>query len=398
MTRHRPASVASEVKALRLVAERELREGVRSKAFRISTVLALIGVAIVSALPGLVGGSDETVYDIAAVDAPWVDDLVPLVAEAADVRVRIRPVEPDGVDAAVTDGGLDAVVVDGEIVSDQFTPSELVAVLNQAHGLSIQNERVAALGLAEDQQRELFAPVPPLEQRQLDERSTDQGRFAVASITVVALFLVLSIYGAAVLNGVLQEKSSRVVEVVLSAVSPTELLAGKIIGIGLLGLGQVAALAVVAVGATRVTGSVDLPSSTASTVALAVLWFVLGYALYSSLFAMAGALVSRQEDAQAAAMPVSLLMTGAYILTFAVVVPSADGLAARVLTVVPFTAPMAVLARSAFGAIPWWEVVLAALVTMAATVGLVRLAAVVYTRAALRFGARVKLREVLRPR
>lgn len=397
--------IEREVAAVRLVAIREIRQGVRSRAFRISTVLALVLVAVVGALPGILQGPKGTTYDVAARDAAWVAAYVPAVADTADVTVRVRNIDASRLSQAVEDGTIDVAVIGagpaaaggpaGAILSNDAVASELLTVLNQAHALAVQNERVAASGLTTAQQRELFAPVAPLDVRQLDARANDPGRLAVASITVVALFLVLSLYGAAVLNGVLQEKSSRVVEVVLSAVSPTELLAGKLIGIGLLGLGQVAALAAVGLVATNVGGSVDLPTSTASTLVLSVVWFVLGYALFSSLFAMAGSLVSRQEDAQAAATPVSLLMTGSYVLTFALVLPSPDGVAARIVTFLPFTAPMAVLARSAFGAISWWEIVGAAVVTIATTVVIVRLAAVVYTRAALRFGARVKLREVL---
>ena len=97
-------------------------------------------------------------------------------------------------------------------------------------------------------------------------------------------------------RGVTEEKSSRVVELLLTTLSPRRLLAGKVLGVGLLGLAQLVVAGGAALAAGRLAGGAGLPSAAPETVALVLLWFVLGYVFYSVAFAAVGALVSRQED------------------------------------------------------------------------------------------------------
>jgi ABC-2 type transport system permease protein len=304
-----------------------------------------------------------------------------------------------GRDQAVSEirgGELDAALFGDELLSDGDPPAKLHALVEQGRAAATQAQRARQAGLTDAQLAALAAPIPQLTVRSVAEHETHSDQLAVATVALVALFMAVTFYGGAVMNGVLQEKSSRVVEVILAAVSPRRLLAGKLLGIGALGLAQVVLLAVVAFVTTRAAGTASLPSSTVPTIGLAVLWFVLGYALYSSLFAMAGSLVSRQEDAQAAATPVSLLTTGSYLLAFVVVLPNPGGVFARILTFVPLTAPTTVLARSALGSIAGWEVAVAALLTALAVVGVVMLAARVYAGAALHMGGRLPWRVALR--
>ena len=127
------------------------------------------------------------------------------------------------------------------------------------------------------------------------------------------LFYAVTIYGAMVLSGVVEEESSRVVEVPLARMPARNLLAGKVTGIGLLGLAQIAITALVAVAAINIGGSLDVPAVRGIVIAWAVVWFVLGYALYATVFGALGSLASRAEDTQSVAGPVTAVLIAGYL-------------------------------------------------------------------------------------
>ena len=178
------------------------------------------------------------------------------------------------------------------------------------------------------------------------------------SVTAIMLFLSLQTFGNYALVGVVEEKSSAVVELLLVRVRADELLAGKLLGIGVVALIQFMVAVVAGLGALAISG-VDVPGEIWSALPLAILWFLGGYALYSTLFALAGSLVSRQEDAQAAAAPILTVLVAAYILVYIVgYVP--DTLVSRVLSVLPPIAPFLMPMRMAAGSASVLEVVVAA--------------------------------------
>jgi ABC-2 type transport system permease protein len=138
-----------------------------------------------------------------------------------------------------------------------------------------------------------------------------------------------------------------------------------------------------------------LPTSTTSTILTFIFCFLFGFAFYSALFAAAGSLSSRIEDAQSVATPVSLLLTAGYgIATFISTSPNTTF--ARVMTFVPPFAPSVVIARVASGKIAWWELLVSAILMILSVVLVVQFAARVYSGAALRIGAKVKLRDAFR--
>jgi len=218
----------------------------------------------------------------------------------------------------------------------------------------------------------------------------------IAVTAVVLLFLVITTYGQWVLLGVLEEKSTHVVEQVVSSTSVRSLLAGKVIGIGMLGIGQLAVLIVAAVLAGSVFELFALPSATYATAAWSVVWFLLGFAFYAVMYAAAGSLVSRTEDAQAATMPIALFSVAAYLVAFSVVLPNPESTVSRIVSLLPPVAPIAFPARIAFGQAPVWELLLGVALTMAAIAVVVRLAARVYAGALLGAGSRMKLRQAWR--
>jgi len=218
---------------------------------------------------------------------------------------------------------------------------------------------------------------------------------AIVVLGTIILYLSLVTYGGWVTSGVLEEKSSRVVEVILSAVRPRELLAGKVIGIGLLALGQfiVVALAgtIAAIWADR-----HLPPATPGAIGLIMLWFLLGYAFYCCAFAAAGAASSRQAEAPTVAGPLTALILLGYLASFGVM-SNPNGVLARITPFLPPLAPMTMPARVLLGHAAPWELPVSVAVMLVATYGLVRLAGRAYSGTILRFGSRATLRGMLRP-
>jgi len=194
---------------------------------------------------------------------------------------------------------------------------------------------------------------------------------------------------------VLEEKSSRVVEVLLAHMPARSLLAGKIAGIGLLGLAQIAVTALAALVAVTAAGSVDVPAVRATVLAWALVWFVLGYLPYATVYGTLGSLGSRTEDAQSAAGPATAILVVSYFAAFAMIAQPASA-AARVISFFPLTAPMAMPGRIAMGATAWWEPVAAALVTLATIAALVAIGGRIYTSAILHSGPALSLRAAWR--
>jgi ABC-2 type transport system permease protein len=259
---------------------------------------------------------------------------------------------------------------------------------------AVERQRaIEELGLTPAQAERLLR-APDVRSTSLEPAAAErQARADLGRIAVVLLFMAIAFYCGFVLVGVVEEKSSRVVEVLLSRLRPTELLAGKILGIGLVGLAQFAL--VVAAGLVALSFSEDTPApaTTPGTMAWIVGWFVLGYAFYAVLYATAGSMVSRQEETQSISLPMTAALFVAYILAF-VATETPDGAAAVAGSLFPPTAPMVMIVRIAHGGLPWWQLALSIALMIGSIYGLVGLAGRIYAGSVLRFGGRVRLREV----
>jgi ABC-2 type transport system permease protein len=185
------------------------------------------------------------------------------------------------------------------------------------------------------------------------------------------------------------------VEVVLSAVQPRHLLAGKVLGIGLLGLGQLVLVAGLA-AALLLAGVYDAPSSLGGDLALVIPWFALGFALYATAYAAAGALASRQQSADAAGQPVTYTLLAVYFAGYVALTADAEGALAGFLTVFPPSAPLVLPARTALVGVPVWQHVLAVVLVLACIYALVRFAGRVYGTGLLHAGPRLDPRAAWR--
>jgi ABC-2 type transport system permease protein len=381
-----------------LVAKRELRERSRSRAFLASVVLMVVTVAATLILPAMLhpGGSTRDVGLTGRAPAALAATIAGQ-ARAAGLTTRIhRYARLAAGEQAVRQGRVDVLVSGAQRLEWRGrADQQLQAVMTGAIQLTVVRERAAAAGLRPEAAAALLAPVPVSSVELGHVAGRSPGDETAVIVMTGVLFFCIAIFGAMVLNGVLEEKASRVVEVLLARIPARALLAGKIAGIGLLGLAQIAVTALAALAAVAIAGSVEVPAIRASVLAWAVAWFVLGYALYATVYGALGSLGSRAEDAQAVAGPVMVVLPVAYFVSFFMIAQPASA-AARVISYFPLTAPMAMPGRIAMGAAAWWEPVLAAVLTLAAIIGLVLLAGRIYTAAILHGGPRLTLRAAWR--
>ena len=379
-----------------LVAVREMRERSRSRAFRASLLVMLVAVVGVIVLPSLLDTEARTKDVGLAGSVP--SELPSAIEDQSDaVGVTARVQRYDNLaagEAAVRDGDIDVLVVDAQRLEWRSrTDEQLQAVVTGAIQLVAVQDRAAAAGIDSDVLAALVVParVDNVELGLVAGRSPDDETAGL--VMAVLLFLAITTYGSLVLSGVVEEKTSRVVEVLLARVPARNLLAGKVAGIGLLGLGQVAVTALAALAAMALVDSLDVPAARGTVIAWAVVWFVLGYALYAMVYGTLGSLASRTEDAQSVAGPVTVVLIVAYFASFAAI-GSPDSLWATLFSFFPPTAPLVMPERIAMGATAWWEPVGAAALTVATIAGLVQLGGWVYARAILHTGPTLKLRDI----
>lgn len=223
-------------------------------------------------------------------------------------------------------------------------------------------------------------------------------RLVIALMVGIVLFVSLQTYGLQVAQGVAEEKESRIVEILLATLRPGQLLLGKVVGIGLVGLLQLAIIGAIALLLIARTHVVTIPAFGAADIAGGLLWFVLGYSLYAILFAAAGSLVSRVQEVQMATLPVIMALIVGYLAGFAVVLPDPGSPASTVLSMVPFLAPVLMPERLATGDALAWQVVLAVALTLVAIGAATWLASRIYSNSVLKIGARVRLGEALQGR
>jgi len=379
-----------------LVATRELRERSRSPAFRASVVLMIVAVVAVLILPTLIKpGGTRNVGVTGSAPAALAATIIQQ-AHSAGGTVRVHRYLTLGAgEQAVRQGHLDVLVADAQRLEWRGEPDEqLKAVVTGAIQLATVRERADAAGISPGA---LLAPVPVTSVQLGSVPGRGPGDEAAVLVMTAVLFFGISVFGQMVLTGVLEEKANRVVEVLLARIPPRTLLAGKITGIGLLGLAQIGVTALAALVAVATVPSIEVPAVRGSVLAWALVWFVLGYALYATVYGALGSLGSRVEDAQSVAGPVTVVMVLAYFASLAMLgQPGSVG--ARVVSYFPLTAPMAMPGRIAMGATAWWEPAVAAVLTLAATAGLVYLGGRVYTSAILHTGSALSLRDLWRRR
>lgn len=379
------------------VARREFVQRARSRAFQI-TMLLTLGI-IVAMGPILLLIQDESPPVRVGIVGEEPEGFRAAVAAqgaalGADVEVSSFG-SIAGAESALVDGTVDVLLVNGtELVWQEESSVRITSIVSGALLDTERRAAIAELGLTDEEVARLLVPVPLSERVLVVEDPEETPRRIGALAGMFVLYMSILIFGQFVAMGIVEEKQNRVVEVVLSRIKPAQLLVGKVLGIGALGLLQVLAIGAAAVVALSF---VDLPDVSlaglgAEIIASVVFWYLLGFTLYSFLYAALGATVSRQEDLQGAViLPVFLILPGFFLAQVAVEFP--DGTLATVGSLVPFWTPMVMPVRMASGGVPWLQVALSVSLVAMTIVVLVRVGARVYSGAVLRTGARVKLRD-----
>lgn len=356
---------------VRLVAEREMRTRVRSKGYRWMFAGLLIAAALGTVLPNVIGGADPVPVAVVGQAPAGVDDLETLKdgdgTAYYDVREQTR--DRTAADRLLRDGDVDAVLVFG----------------GEAHA--------TVVGLREAPQRAVqgLSVAPAVEL--LDPSGRDPAvTYFVTLAFGILFFLAASVFGTQIAQSVVEEKSTRIVEILLTAMSARALLTGKVLGNSALAILQIVGMAAVALGGLAATGG----SISLADLSPAILWFVVffafGFVMVASLFAATASLVSRAEDIGSATTPVTTLVMIPYLLSF---VSVGNETLTRVLAWVPFSSPISMPALIFSGDAAWWEPIGALIVLVTTTVLAIALGERIYSNSLLRTGSRVKWREAL---
>ncbi|MCR6690591.1 ABC transporter permease [Cellulomonas sp.] len=386
--------------AIRLVAGREISTRLRSKAFVWTTVLFVGAVVLGGVLLNLIGGkSDPTPVGFtpdAAASAPAFE----ATAAGMGVDVETHEVAADAVEQGLRDGDVDLVVTSTEGTFDVHVESSvgesmrpvLAAFAQQLALASAVTELGGDPGDVAGQVAQAAPQVTALD----PEPARDGGQIVAGYLAGILLFIALMTAGQLVAQGVVEEKTSRVVELLLATLRPAQLMAGKVLGIGAIGLLQVGLVVAAGAGTASALGLLDSSSLDLGSTALwALVWFVVGFGMYALVLGALGALVSRQEDIGSVIGPVTTLMIVPYVLGISVLPWDPTNSLATWLSYVPFCSPMLMPIRIALGAAELWEVLLALGLSVALVPALVWLAGRIYSGAVLHSGGRMKLKDAL---
>lgn len=386
-----------------LVAGREVRERLRGRLFRVVTLVLLAVVAAAVVIPtihrsaphpvtrvGVVGTVPVSVRHSIVAAAKRAGTTVVLVPEPSLPRARAA-LRADRV-ALVVEGSERVLVATAE----EGSGSTAVGALAQSVATVVGIERAFDAAGLSPAQVATVAGAKPVPVQSLEPATAPNGAARSTSVIgLVLVFVMLTQYLTWTLMGVLEEKTSRVVEVLLATVRPIQLLGGKVLGIGLVALSQAGIVVAFALVLARAVGS-DLLHGTAPLVVAATLaWLVLGYAFYSWVYAAAGSMSARQDQVQSLALPLSVPMIVGYVVGLVGASQASPSLLVTVFAYLPLTAPFDMPVLVGQGAVTWWEFLASALLSIAATVVIARLAAAVYRRAVLQTGRRLTVKELV---
>ncbi len=425
-----------------VIARREVLERVRSKWFIFGTLLGPLAMLVVVLVPALLAARAEKVVELAIVMPTAAPVGQPPPAGAGPAAPTAAEVEALGRELVagffatgwkahlsqersqarllglVREQKLNGFLVipndflgDGELTyrGDNGTNALAMTRLRAVVSAVVQHRRGVAAGISEEQVLRLVTPVRLATAHTTGEGEGSSGMatFVVGYVVMFLLYISIMLYASNVMRSVVQEKTSRVVELMVAAVKPRALMTGKVIGVGAVGLLQVAVwlgmgvliltyrdslLGLVGVASPA---GVSVPPLALDQVAVILLYFVLGYFLYAALYAAVGAMVSSEQEAQQAQMPLMTLIVLA-VACVQLVANDPRGNVAVVLTTVPFFSPMLMPMRYLLGGTSAVSLV-ASVAALLVTIGLVVVAAGrIYRVGILMYGKRPSLRELWR--
>jgi len=413
------------------VIKREYLQIVRTKGFIIGTVLGPVAMAALIFIPMLIamasGGEKKTVGVIDTTGEIFADLDQKLDYKMSDGsrRYTLSQVAP-GSDIAAQRNGLSRKVLAKKLSAYIFIPADILtggaaeyAALNVSDFDEVKrlNEALNAVVIEKRLKKEGLDPAKVaqytrrvgLKTIKVTERGEQEdvgGTFVIAYVLVLILYMTLFFYGSIIMRGVIEEKSSRVVEVVLSSLRPFELMAGKILGIAAVGLTQYAIWALFGMAASRYGGMLAagaVPGASGFKMATIppyifvyfVVFFILGYFLYSVLFATIGSMVNSEKEAQQLLFPISMLLV-VPMLMMMLVLKSPSGSTSVVLSLIPFFAPILMLMRICVLLPPFSQIAASIGILILTIILLIWVAAKIYRVGILMYGKRPNLREIVK--
>jgi ABC-2 type transport system permease protein len=427
------------------VARREYTIRMRTRSFLFGTLALVVGVIAIGLAPVIIRAIDQRDAQQIAVHVNAVDlksdpvaTLTTLLNASTDIGAPASGASPDFAVSSVTDlraarqavgtGRYAAVLEIGRSAASgdlEFTlytndnaTGRTAGAIRQASIAIVIGDRLVRLGVEPKAQASLFAATDfrvawadPARTDPTHGTSETIGQDMLAFGMTILIYMMIILYGSWIAMSVVEEKSSRVMEVILNAATPFQLLTGKVFGVGavaltqyaaLLGAGVVAVLAQGPIAALVLGGAAGAATALPEglTVPLLLLfgaYGTLGFLLFSVLYAAAGSLVSRQEDVNAAVMPMTLISTGGYLVGLYAALGLIDIRAGWIvaLSQVPLLSPFMMLGRITTGQAAIWEVLLSMALLVVSIVGALWLAARIYAAGVLLYGQRPGVRTVL---
>jgi len=377
-----------------LVARREVLMRLRSRVFAGGTIvmaaLVVVGIVAASLLAGKTtpvrvgfsGGSQVLERSFTATAAALGANVT--VSDIADVTAG---------KGQVTAGTLDVLVTGSSTAPTAVAKDAFPSNVESALSLAAEAARLSDAGLSPTAVKSAMALVP-IQLLQPPKTKDNENLFAGLALGML-LFIAIGQYGNMVAQGVVEEKATRIMEILLATILPSRLLAGKVIGIGLVGLLQLTIVGAAALVAVHVTNVAAIPAFGVEAILGDIFWFLLGFLFYATAYAAVASLVSRQEEVQSAVAPIGILLIAGYLLVYAAL-PNPSGPLATVCSLLPPFAPVLMAVRLAASDVPVWQVGLAVALTLASIGGLTWLAGRMYTNAAMRIGARVRFMDAFR--
>lgn len=374
-----------------MIAKREITTRIRTRAFQVTTAILLLGVigaaVAISIFTGTEDEAEEVTIGVTGDGVAFIEALRVSTDEFEPTVIETTTGETD-----LDDGEIDVLFTGDELVWDSFASPSLDLFIRSNVQQAAFGERAGSLDLGGPELATLFAEVP-IDERILGGDGDEMGvRVAAAMASTIATFIILQVWGSFLMMGVIEEKSSRVVEILLSQISARQLLLGKVIGLGILAFSQLVIVVLGLVVGLLLVDGIEIPDGVWSSVPLLLVTFILGYGFYASTFAAVGSTVSRQEDASTAQLPAMLpLFIGYGIAVTSITVP--DSIVVTVASFIPFTSPVVLPFRVALVNPPLWQVGISLAILAVSMPLMLSLAGQIYQSTLLNVGARVPLRK-----
>lgn len=412
-----------------VVIRREFLERVRTKWFVIATVVGPLMMIAFIVVPIMLARRGARERSVAVVDLTTTGFGARLTTALNDVKsLRVTRAPSSAADAAATIDSLTQLVraraLDGFlIVSDAAADSGSVEyrganvslidvqTLSTALNNAIFAERLRREGVNPLLVQQARVHVDLKTARITGKRTTGesaQGAFVLAYVIWMLTYIGILLYGMQVLGSVVEEKTSRIVEVLVSSLKPFELMSGKVLGVGAVGLFQFSIWGLFAglllgqgrammwqLGITPESGGMTLPTISGATIAVFLACFLLGYFLYAAMFAAVGAVTNSESEARQAGSVVTMLLVIPSILMVGILNDPGGALAVR-LSIIPFTAPIAMPVRWAASEVPLGQLMLSMALLVATLLGITWVAARVYRVGILMYGKRPTIPELVR--